>query len=170
MARIPRGDKKAFKEVLRRYQTGVYRFALSMIQDTHDAEDISQEVFLRMYRAAENYRSYASLRTYLYRIARNLCIDHIQKKRPEIMSEPPELFHQQTPYYHLSASELRDEIQDVIATLPENQRAALHLRHIHDMSYKEISQTLNVTVQAVESLLTRARRTFRKRYKSMNKY
>ena len=165
VSRIARSDRKAFQEILRRYQAGVYQFAVSLLKDSLEAEDISQEVFLRLYRTAETYQCYASLRAYLFRIARNLCLDHIQKKKPELMSEPPEPSHSHTPYYHLHASEVGELIQDVLSRLPENQQAAIHLRHVQGMSYREISQTLGVTVHAVESLLSRARKTLRKKMK-----
>lgn len=164
VARIHKGDKRAFKEILTRYQHHVYGFALNLLRDPHEAEDISQEVFLRLYRSAKSYRSYATLQAYLFRIARNLCIDHLRKKRPETMPEPPEAVSMCTPYHHLHASELREKIDGIISGLPENQRAAIHLRHVLGMSYKEIAEALDVTVHAVESLLARARKAFRSRY------
>ncbi|MCG8618639.1 MAG: sigma-70 family RNA polymerase sigma factor [Desulfobacterales bacterium] len=166
MTRIPQGDKKAFKEILSRYQGGVYGFALSLLRDPQEAEDISQEVFLRLYKTASSYRSSATLKTYIFRITRNLCIDYHRKKRPQAMPDPPEPVCAHTPYHQLYASELRDRIDAIISDLPGNQRAAIHLRHVHGMSYREIADTLGVTVQAVESLLTRARRTFRDRFDS----
>ncbi len=165
ISRIHEGDKKAFKEILVRYQAGVYGFAFSLLNDPHEAEDISQEVFLRLYRKARSYRAYTNLRTYLFHITRNLCIDYLRKKRPETMSEPPEPVCSRTPYTHLRAWELRKKINGLISSLPENQGTAIYLRHVQEMNYQEIAQTLGVTVRAVESLLFRARRTFRSRFK-----
>ncbi len=166
IARIHNGDKKAFKEILTRYQNSVYGFALSLLHDPHEAEDISQEVFLRLYRTAGSYRSYATLHTYLFRITKNLCIDHLRKNRPETMPDPPAPACFRTPYSDLCASELREKIEVLISSLPDNQRAAIHLRHVQGLTYREISESLGVTVRAVESLLTRARRTFRSRFKT----
>ncbi len=166
ISRIHKGDKKAFKEILVRYQSGVYGFAFSLLSDPHEAEDISQEVFLRLYRKARSYRAYTSLRTYLFHITRNLCIDHLRKKRPETMPDPPEPICARTPYSHLCDSELRRKIDGLISSLPENQGTAIYLRHVQGMNYQEIAQTLGVTVRAVESLLSRARRTFRSRFRS----
>lgn len=165
VARISKGDTGAFKEILIRYQNGVYGFAFSFLKDAQEAEDISQEVFIRLYRTADAYRSYAGLRTFLYRITRNLCIDHLRKKRPEPMTDPPEMANPQTPLSHLCAAELREKIDGITSTLPQNQRAALYLRHEQGMSYREIAESLEVTVHAVESLLTRARKNFRSRFK-----
>ena len=164
VVRTQKGDKKAFKELLIRYQSIVYGFAFSILQDTHEAEDISQEVFLKLFRSACSYHSYTNLRTFLLYITRNLCIDHLRKKRPENMPEPPEPVCTRTPYSHLCASELKKKIENVIRSLPENQRTAIYLRHVQGMSYKEISQTMGLTVRAVESLLSRARRSFRQRF------
>ncbi len=165
IALISKGDRGAFQEILNRYQAAVYGFAFSFLKDAQEAEDISQEVFLRLYRTAESYRSFAALRTYLFRITRNLCIDHLRKMRPETMTDPPEAVGAKTPLSQLCACELKKQIDLTLSGLPENQRAAIYLRHEQGMSYREISKTLGVTLHAVESLLTRARKAFRSKFK-----
>ena len=165
VALILKGDRGAFQEILTRYQNAVYGFAFSILKDAQEAEDISQEVFLRLYRTAESYSSFAALQTYLFRIARNLCIDHLRKMRPETMTDPPEAVGAKTPLSQLCSAELKKQIDLILSGLPENQRAALYLRHEQGMSYSEIAETLGVTLNAVESLLTRARREFRSRFK-----
>jgi len=165
VALISKGDRGAFREILTRYQNAVYGFAFSILKDAPEAEDISQEVFLRLYRTSDSYRSFAALRTYLFRIARNLCIDHLRKMRPETMTNPPETVDAKTPLKQLCAAELKTQIDIILSGLPENQRAAIYLRHEQGMSYREIAETLDVTLHAVESLLTRARRSFRSRFK-----
>lgn len=165
VALILKGDKGAFQEILSRHQDAVYGFSLSILNDTQEAEDISQEVFLRLYRTANAYRSFAALRTYLFRIARNLCIDHLRKMRPQAMTTPPETVGSETPLSQLCAAELKQQIDRILSELPENQRTAIYLRHEQGMSYREIAETLGVTLHAVESLLTRARRAFCVRYK-----
>ena len=165
VALISQGDKEAFHEILNRYQNSVYGFAHSILRDVEEAEDISQEVFLRLYRTAKSYRESAVLVTYLFRITRNLCIDHLRKMRPETISPPPEAVYEKTPLNHLCTAELRKEIDNILSGLPENQRAAIYLRHEQGMNYREISQTLGVTLHAVESILTRARKSFRAKFK-----
>lgn len=165
VALISKGDRGAFREILTRYQNAVYGFAFSILKDAPEAEDISQEVFLRLYRTSESYRSFAALRTYLFRIARNLCIDHLRKMRPETMTNPPETVDAKTPLKQLCAAELKTQIDIILSGLPENQRAAIYLRHEQGMNYREIAEALDVTLHAVESLLTRARRAFRSRFK-----
>jgi RNA polymerase sigma-70 factor (ECF subfamily) len=90
VALVAQGEEGAFRELLNRHQGAVYGFARRFLRDAQEAEDIAQEVFLRLYRTAARYRSRASLRAYLFRIAKNLCIDALRKKRPEPMSELPE--------------------------------------------------------------------------------
>jgi RNA polymerase sigma-70 factor (ECF subfamily) len=165
VALISKGDSGAFREILTRYQHAVYGFAFSFLKDAQEAEDISQEIFLRLYRTAESYRSVAALQTYLFRITRNLCIDHLRKKRPEAMTNPPESVNAKTPLNQICAAELKNQINLVLSELPENQRAAIYLRHEQGMDYREIAATLGVTRHAVESLLTRARKAFRKKFK-----
>lgn len=162
---ISKGDRGAFREILNRYQNAVYGFAFSFVRDPQESEDICQEVFLRLYRTAASYRNTAALRTFLFRIARNLCIDHARKMRPTPMQHPPEAVYVKTPLNNLCSAELRKEIDQTLSKLPENQRAALYLRHEQGMSYREISEALGVTEHAVESLLTRARKAFRNSFK-----
>lgn len=165
---VAKSDQGAFEELLNRHQKAVYVFAFCLLRNALDAEDISQEVFIRLYRVSGYYQSRARLRTYLLRITRNLCIDHIRKKYPETMNNLPETVCSETPFNRLYSAELGKQIEDVMSDLPERQRAAIHLRHVQDMSYQEIADTLDITIKAVESLLTRARRTFRKNFSIPN--
>ncbi len=161
MTLISKGDKKAFEEILDRYQNGIYGFAFNLLRNSHEAEDIAQEVFLRLYANADAQIYYGRLETYLFKIARNLCIDHLRKKRPLAVSDLPEQISLSTPLSQLCAFELKDKIESIFLTLPKNQRSALYLRHIHGMNYRDIARTLDITVRAVESLLARGRKTLR---------
>jgi RNA polymerase sigma-70 factor (ECF subfamily) len=163
VSRTARGDESAFKELLDRYQGAVYGFARRFLKDAQEAEEIAQEVFLRLYRTADTYRPQASLRTYLFRIAKNLCIDVLRKKRPEPMADPPETTDGRTAFDQIAEAESIQRLLDALDHLPDNQRAAVLLRHDQGMRYGEIAESLNLTVSAVDSLLVRARRTLRKR-------
>ena len=163
MTLISQGDKKAFEEILDRYQNGVYGFAFHLLKSRHEAEDIAQEVFLRLYANADTQNYYGRLETYLFKVARNLCIDHLRKKRPLSVSDLPEQISLSTPLSQLCAFELKDKIETIFSTLPKNQRSALYLRHIHGMKYKDIALTLDITIRAVESLLARGRKTLREK-------
>lgn len=160
--RVAKGDEGAFRELLDRHQRAVYQFARHFLGDTQEAFDISQETFLRLYRSADRYRPRASLRTYLLRIARNLCIDFVRKKRPEPMEQPPEQTNQETPLDLLERAQSMGALLDAVGALPENQRTAILLRHDQGLRYADIAETMGTTVSAVESLLVRARRTLRR--------
>jgi RNA polymerase sigma-70 factor (ECF subfamily) len=155
------GNEKAFKTLLNRHQNSIYRFAVRFLGDASEAEDITQEAFVRFLRAVSRYRPEAALRTYLLSIARNLCMDHIRKKRPELMDHLPEKATTNTPLDDMERAEFMRQLIKAVQGLPENQRTAILLRHDHDMRYDEIAETMDLSVSAVESLLVRARRTLR---------
>lgn len=158
---IAQGDDHAFREVLQRHQDAVYRFARRMLEKDQDAEDISQETFLRLYRVSNRYRPVATLRTFLLKMAKNLCIDHHRKKRPELMAQIPEIATQATPLDLLEGAIETDRLEKAIQRLPANQRAVLLLRHNENLRYRQIAEVMDLSVGAVESLLVRARRTLR---------
>ena len=163
VARTADGDEAAFGEILERHQDAVYGFACRMLgDDCQEAEDIAQETFLRLYRASGRYRADAALRTYLLRIARNLCIDHFRKKRPELLDDIPEATSDETPMDLLEGAITVDRLEKAIAGLPVNQRTALLLRHSEQLAYNRIAEVMELSVGAVESLLVRARRTLRR--------
>jgi len=156
-----KGDEKAFTEIMARHQDAVYGFGLRMLSHPQEAEDAAQETFLRFYKAAGRYRAQASLRTYLIKIMRNLCIDFYRKKIPETMADPPEPWEPDTPLDLLEGAIAEETLETAIAALPVNQRTALLLRHTEKMCYKEICEVMDLSPGAVESLLVRARKALR---------
>ncbi|MCG8567131.1 MAG: sigma-70 family RNA polymerase sigma factor [Desulfobacterales bacterium] len=157
-----RGKHRAFAEVLRRYQKGVYGFVHRYVGQPQLAEDICQETFLRLYRALHHeQREDIRIRPYLFSIARNLCHDHYKKKAPESRAEPPEIPDLQTPLALLKKREGLDALSQAVGRLPENQKCAVLLRHTRELSYAEIAQVMNTSVSAVESLLVRARKNLK---------
>lgn len=160
VARTADGDEAAFRELLVRHQDAVYAFICRMLGDSRqEAEDIAQETFLRLYQAAGRYRANAFLRTYLLRIAKNLCIDHFRKKRPELLDDIPDTPSDETPLDLLEGAITIDRLEKAIAGLPVNQRTAILLRHNEQLSYNRIAEVMDLSIGAVESLLVRARRT-----------
>ena len=159
IVRVAEGDEKAFGELLRRHQDAVYAFACRMVGDPQEAEDVAQETFLRLYRASGRFRPEASLRTYLLRITKNICIDHFRRKQPELMDELPDQPAPETPLDLLEGAIAMDRLEKSIDRLPVNQRTALLLRHTEQLSYNGIAEVMDLSVSAVESLLVRARRT-----------
>lgn len=161
VVRVADGDERAFGELLRRHQDAVYGFAWRLLKDPQEAEDVTQETFLRLYQTARRYRPEAALRTFLLRIARNRCIDRYRKKAPELMDEFPDVSSGETPLGLLEHAIDADRLEKAIDALPVNQRSAILLRHTRQLSYQQIAEVLELSAGAVESLLVRARRTLR---------
>lgn len=162
-ALIAESDEGAFRELMVRHQDAVYGVALRLLGDAQEAEDAAQETFLRFYRTAGRYQPTASLRTFLIKITRNLCIDLLRKKRPEPMDTLPEMVEPRTPLDHLEGAIEVARLEDAIARLPTNQREAIVLRHQEQLSYAQMADIMAVSVSSVESLLVRARRSLRQR-------
>lgn len=162
VARVAEGDERAFGELLHRHQDAVYGFARRMLGDAQEAEDVTQETFLRFYRASGRYRPDAALRTFLLRIARNICIDFHRKKRPELMAQLPDTTTEETPLDLLEGAMAVDRLEKAIDGLPVNQRTALLLRHTQQLPYSQIAELMELSVGAVESLLVRSRRSLRR--------
>jgi RNA polymerase sigma-70 factor (ECF subfamily) len=159
---VSQGDEGAFGELLIRHQSAVYGFARRFLADAQEAEDVAQETFLRLYRVSGHFRPDAALRTFLLRIAKNLCIDQLRKKRPELMEELPEAASDETPLDLLEGAIEMDRLEKAIDKLPANQRSAVLLRHGEQLSYRRVAEVMDLSVGAVESLLVRARRTLRR--------
>lgn len=174
------GDEAAFAAVLARWEKPLFIFIYRIIQERTEAEDIEQEVFLKLAAAAAGLKRQAAFSTYLYRIAYNLCIDRLRRRAtrgnagsPESLEEIMETqegdaMRRQLPDpADLPADLLRERSDDeravsaALGNLPENQRAAVILKVYEDRSYSEIAEILGVTVPSVESLLFRARQNLR---------
>jgi len=171
MERIGAGDHRAFRELVERHQNAVVGTVAKMLGNASEAEDISQQVFLRVWRHAKRYRPDAKFTTYLFTITRNLVFNESRRKkrRNEVSSdEREENSHTQTaddphrqPDTELLQEELRAAVDKAISSLPEQQRMAVVLRRYEQMPYEEIAKVLDLSVSAVKSLLFRARTTLR---------
>ncbi len=160
MRRAAAGGLGASNEIVLRHQSFVWAIACRFSGDPAEAEDITQETFCRLLKAAPRYRPTANLRTYLYRIISRICIDHARKKRPLPVNELPESADSSPgPAALMLAREQQAEIRRVINKLPPRQRLAVILKYYEDAPYADIAQALGVTVKAVEHLLSRARTT-----------
>ncbi len=164
MAQIAQGDRQAFHLFIQRYQTAAVTTAYRLLGNAHDAQDIAQDAFLRLYHAAPRYHSHprATCKTWFLRIITNLCLDFFKKKRPvasDELSEHPA--SDPTPVEATEAAERSRLIHRAIQRLPDSQRVALVLCHDDELSYRQIAEVMGVSVKAVESLLVRAKRTLR---------
>jgi RNA polymerase sigma-70 factor, ECF subfamily len=178
MGRVARGDEQAFEILVRRHQWRILNLIYRSIGDRIQAEDVTQEVFLRVWRAAEGYKPKAKFTTWVYRIAINLCLDAIKSPHhkqsfihpdagSEGQGESNELLYgcdrAGSPEELLLAKEESRRIFAALKSLPANQRLAVVLKKFDGLSYDEIGRILECSVSAVESLLVRAKKTLRER-------
>ena len=174
MGSVRLGNKSAFEVLIRRHQRSVLNFIFRFMGNITDAEDLTQEVFLRVWKAADTYKPDAKFTTWLYRIATNLCINkqrairlrrlfvqsHIQEqmqdsKEASMVDEAAELL---TPEDRLIDAEQTVQLLNALNALPTSQRVAIVLKIYDEMSYQEIAQIMDRSVSAVDSLIIRAKR------------
>lgn len=164
-----RNNEQAFKEFIHEYQNRVFHVVLNMVQHTEDAEDITQEVFIDVFRKPGSFRGEAQVSTWLYRIAVNKSIDHLRKKQrrnrwlglfssPE-NTEVPDFIH---PGIITENREKAVYLFRAMKQLPHNQQAAWVLSEMEQLAYKQIAEVMNISLSSVESLLFRARQNMRK--------
>ncbi len=161
IALIRGGHDRAFEVLFDRYHARLLAFCSSMLKSRQDAEDVLQEVFANAHKAMLADDRKINVRPWLYRIARNRCLNHLRKPVPEgqdSMDIHPHLNGTTTAERVQKREELRQVLNDV-STLPETQRTALLLREIDQLSYDEIAVAMETTIPAVKSLLVRARIT-----------
>jgi RNA polymerase sigma-70 factor, ECF subfamily len=153
------GDLDAFEALVRRHQAAVYRVALRMLGSSADADDVTQDTFLRAWRALSRYRGDSALTTWLYRIVTRRCLDVIGHRRPTVAIEDDHRDERGDP---VAAVEQRERLRAVarqIQALPADQRAALVLREFEGLSYEEVAGVLETTVPAIKGRIHRARLT-----------
>jgi RNA polymerase sigma factor (sigma-70 family) len=154
-----KGQQHAFDALVERYQSRLLGFCRQMLGCTEDAEDVLQEVFVAAYNAMVADQRPIAVRPWLYRIARNRCLNHLRKPTADgqdTMDTHPHMNGVTTHERVQNREEFRSLLSDV-GKLPETQRSALLLREIDAMSYEEIAQAMDTTVPGVKSLLVRAR-------------
>jgi len=167
------GDRDAFRILVDRHYTSIFSYVQRYLgsTDLHTAEDLTQDVFLSAWKAAPAYRPEAKVRTWLLKIATNASLNLRRASRlratlslsssVDTEMELDAAWKHAKPESLLIANEQSDAIKGAIENLPENQRAAILLRHFDDLSYGEISKVLDPTFSSVDSLLFRARQTLR---------
>ncbi|MGI8633419.1 MAG: sigma-70 family RNA polymerase sigma factor [Solirubrobacterales bacterium] len=159
IALIRSGNQGAFDVLFDRYQPRLLAFCRHMLKSTEDAEDVLQEVFVAAYNALLQDERSINARPWLYRIARNRCLNHLRRPVPEghdTMDHLPMDGGTSTADKALKRQDFRNLVADV-HTLPETQRTALLLREINGLSYEEIAQAMETSIPSVKSLLVRAR-------------
>ena len=182
------GDAAAFDEIISMYQTCVFQFILRTVGDRGRAEDLTQDLFVRVYRSRARYQPSAKFRTWLFTIASRLSLNELraQRRRHRLFVSPSawqaktaadgpgddfsgsDFFarlprrQNESPSERLECEELSQIVEGLLAELPPNQRAALQLQMSEEISYREIAEVLGVSTLAVKSLLVRARETLKR--------
>lgn len=160
LARFSKGDRAAALALTSRLAPVVFAQAFRMLGDRAEAEDVTQESLLRLWKAAPGWdATRAKITTWLYRVTSNLCIDCLRKSNRNSGDEVPEVADE-TPGIDLKlqATARAQALQHALQTLPDRQRQAMILRHIEDLSNPEISDIMEISVEAVESLVSRGKR------------
>ena len=164
MRRAGDGDASACRYLVDRHLRSIVSFAYRFLGDFAEAEDIAQETFLRLWRHARQWENRARLSTWLHRVANNLCIDYLRRRRPEGVEN---IDHHPDPAENQLDAVQRDATSQIvvaaIVALPERQRLAVILTHYQDLTNIESAEIMNISVDALESLLSRARRGLRER-------
>ena len=179
MLRVKQGDRAAFEELVDKYKQPVMNLVYRTLHDATEAEDLTQHVFLQVFKSAHRYQISAKFSTWLFTIARNLSLNEIRRRSrhpadsldehfgeeddqpmrqpadPKIFPAPEALLHQ----------ELQDKIEAVLADLPENQRTAIQLCREGDLSYDDIAEILGCSLSATKSIIHRAREVLKQRLK-----
>ncbi len=179
MLRVKAGDQSAFDYLVQKYRRPMVSFMYRMARNTSAAEDLAQEVFLRVYRSRETYEPSAKFTTWLYRIATNLAVNHARDtrhERPEVqisLDEPDEETGStiEVPDGTMNAEQMivrRERMQAIrkkVEALPEQQRIAVIMHKYQQMDYKQIAEVLKKSESATKSLLFRAYETLREQLK-----
>jgi RNA polymerase sigma-70 factor (ECF subfamily) len=176
MLAVKAGDERAFESLVERHQFRIVGTVAKMLGGDSDAEDIAQQVFVRVWQSASRYHPSAKFTTWLLTITRNLVFNEMRRRsRAHLVPLDPD-DPERAPRGHPDASarsaseevaeaELQEAITRAIAALPEAQRMAVVLRRFEDMPYEDIAKVLGTTVPAVKSLLFRARADLKERLK-----
>jgi len=167
LPRIARGDQSAIREMVARKLSRLLALGTRMLNDRGEAEDVAQETFLRVWKHAATWQNHAQsgsakFDTWLHRVALNLCYDKLRSRPNYSNEDAPELIDPTLiPEARLDQSQQGDLVATALAMLPARQREALVLQYYQELSNIEAAQLMGISVEALESLLSRARRNMR---------
>ncbi|RLE14294.1 RNA polymerase subunit sigma-24 [Candidatus Aerophobetes bacterium] len=175
VARFKEGDESSFKELVERYQSRVYSIVLAMLGDKNDADDLSQEVFLKVYRFIHQFKGRSKFFTWLYRLTINTCISARNRKKRNNQILLSQSFKKdftpidtlqndaKSPIEILQNRELEKKIKLALDSLSDGLKEVFVLREIEDLSYKQLSRILHCPEGTVKSRLFRAREELKKK-------
>lgn len=154
-------DLEAFGELVRRHQDFVYGAALRVVRNPTLAQDIAQEAFVRAHRGLAGFKGDSQVRSWLYRIATNLALNAVQRRREYPSEALPESAGPSGPEHQTELQALRVALEEAIATLPDDQRVPLVMREYGGLSYQEIADETGLPLNTVRTRILRARRALR---------
>jgi len=176
LKRAQKGDPTAFESILATHERLIYSICLRMCGNREDAMDIAQETAVRVWRNIGRYTGDAALSTWIYRIATNACLDHLRKQRDALSIDElgedgfsPATGEHENPEGVLQGRETMRTVQHALMLLPEEQRAAVILRDIRNLTYEEVAQTLGINLNTAKSRISRGRRALREMLRSDEK-
>lgn len=162
------GSQTAFQTLIERYQVRIFRLLHRFVREPHETEDLAQDVFLKVFKRLHTFQFESAFYTWLYRIAINTAMDHVQRKRrsPVQAVEDVTVFEKgsnesASPDQNMVRHEMGKAAREVLARMPEKYRVILELREYEEMSYDEIAKVMDCAMGTVESRLFRAREKFR---------
>ena len=179
MLRVKGGDRAAFTELVEKFKQPLFGFIFRTLRDEAESEDVAQNTVLQAYTSRDRYEPTAKFSTWLFTIARNLCLNEIRRRT----RHPAESIHEEHAEYddqprqqyedksHVAApekllqGELAKKIEAALAELPENQRTAILLCRQDELSYEEIAKVLGCSLSATKSLIHRGRETLKEKLK-----
>ena len=177
--RVQRGDKKAFDLLVLKYQHKVANLVTRYLKDSNDSLDVTQEAFIKAYKALPGFRGDSAFYTWLYRIAINTAMNYLvaQKRRAPTLDVEAEIAEQMdmggrlqdhaTPESNLMNDEITITVQKAVESLPQELRTAITLREMDGLSYEEIAKTMDCPVGTVRSRIFRARAVINEQLKSL---
>ena len=179
MLRVKRGDRVAFAELVEKYKQPLFNFIHRTLRDETESEDLAQNVFLQVYKSRQRYEQTAKFSTWLFTIARNLCLNEIRRRsrhpadsleenHGDHEDQPQKQYEDKTvslPVDNVLHGELARKIEEALGDLPENQRTAILLCRQDELSYEEIAKILDCSLSATKSLIHRGRETLKEKLK-----
>ena len=179
MLRVKRGDRAAFVTLVEKYKQPLFSFVFRTLRDETETEDVAQNTFLQVWKSRARYERTAKFTTWLFAIARNLCLNEIRRRsrhpaesleetHPEHDDQPSRQYEDKQiflPTENALHSELAKKIEEALAELPENQRTAILLCRQDEVSYEEIAEILGCSLSATKSVIHRGRETLKEKLK-----
>jgi len=179
MLRVKRGNRAAFADLVGKYQQPLFNFICRILRDEAESEDVAQNVFLQVYKSRQRYQPTAKFSTWLFTIARNLCLNELRRRsrhpaesieenQAENEDQPQRQYEDKKihpPGEQALHGELAEKIEAALAELPETQRTAILLCRQDALSYEEIAVILDCSLSATKSLIHRGRETLKEKLK-----